>query len=321
MFFFYGTKTGVTFQVTGLTFLIQAGWSGIWKPLRSRIVLVVSSLFEINSTDINNQLYIHKVGKEVNMIPYKGVDINFSLEGKTAIITGGAAGIGYATAEFLARKGVNLILADLNEKTDLTAKKIGPKNIGLCGNMCDPVFRKNIIDAGIKTFTKIDILINSAGIVALEKAETISEEYWNETINVNLTASFMMAQAFGAYLIENKKGGSIVNIASQAGVIALDKHVAYCASKGGIIAMTKVLALEWGKYGIRVNCISPTVVLTELGHKAWDGPVGEAFKKEIPAERFAEPDEIASIIAFLCSDNASMITGHNLLIDGGYTIK
>ncbi|MDR2480458.1 MAG: D-threitol dehydrogenase [Treponema sp.] len=255
------------------------------------------------------------------MIAYKGADTQFSLEGKTAIITGGAAGIGYATAEFFAKKGVNLVLADLNSNVDAAAKKLGPKNIGVPGNVCDAAYRKSVIDAGVKAFGKIDMLINSAGIVALEKAETISEEFWNKTINVNLTASFMMAQVFGAYLIEQKLPGCIVNIASQAGVIALDRHVAYCASKGGIIAMTKVLAFEWGKYGIRVNCVSPTVVLTELGHKAWDGPAGEAFKKEIPAERFAEPDEIAGVIAFLCSENAAMITGHNLLIDGGYTIK
>jgi NAD(P)-dependent dehydrogenase (short-subunit alcohol dehydrogenase family) len=131
----------------------------------------------------------------------------------------------------------------------------------------------------------------------------------------------MMAQAFGAYLIENKLPGCIVNIASQAGVIALDKHAAYCASKGGVISMSRVLALEWGKYNIRVNCVSPTVVLTELGHRAWDGSAGDVLKKEIPAGRFAEPDEIAGVIAFLCTDTAAMITGHNLLIDGGYTIK
>ena len=255
------------------------------------------------------------------MIPYKGADANFSLEGKTAIITGGAAGIGFATAEFFAKKGVNLVLADLNKETDTAAKKTGPKNIGLSGDVCDAAFRKSVIDAGVKAFGKIDILVNSAGIAALEKAEAISEEIWNRTININLTGSFLMAQIFGSYLIENKKNGAIVNIASQAGTIALDKHVAYCASKGAIISMTKVLALEWGKYGIRVNCVSPTVVLTELGHRAWDGPVGDAFKKEIPAERFAEPDEIAGIIAFLCSDAAAMITGHNLLVDGGYTIK
>ena len=255
------------------------------------------------------------------MIPYKGVDINFSLEGKTAIITGGATGIGYATADFFSKKGVNLVLFDLNPNVDAIAKRLGSQNIGIQGNVCDAIHRNNSLDAGVKAFGKVDILVNSAGIVLLEKAESISEDTWNRTIAVNLTGSFMMAQAFGAYLIENKIPGSIVNIASQAGVIALDKHAAYCASKAGIISISQVLAFEWGKYGIRVNCVSPTVVLTELGHKAWDGPAGEAFKKEIPAERFAEPDEIAGVIAFLCSENAAMITGHNLLIDGGYTIK
>ena len=255
------------------------------------------------------------------MIPYKSTDKNFSLEGKTAIITGGAAGIGFATAKYFASKGVNLILADLNKDTDSLAKKLGEKNIGITGNICNKECRQDILNSGIKSFGKIDILVNSAGIVALEKAETLSEDIWNNTIDINLTASFMMAQIFGAYLIENKKMGSIVNMASQAGVIALDRHVAYCASKGAIISMTQVLALEWGKYGIRVNCISPTVVMTELGRRAWEGPVGEEFKKEIPAGRFAEPDEIAAIIGFLCSDNAAMITGHNLLVDGGYTIK
>jgi NAD(P)-dependent dehydrogenase (short-subunit alcohol dehydrogenase family) len=255
------------------------------------------------------------------MIAYKGSDPSYSLEGKTAIITGGAAGIGFATAEFFAKKGVNLVLADLNKDADAVAKKLGPKNIGVPGNVCDGAYRKSVVDAAVKTFGTADILVNSAGIAALDKAETLSDEMWDRTISINLTASFKMAQVFGAYLIEKKLPGSIVNIASQAGVIALDRHVAYCASKGGIIAMTKVLAMEWGKHGIRVNCISPTVVLTELGHKAWDGPVGDAFKKEIPAERFAEPDEIAGVIAFLCSNAAAMITGHNLLIDGGYTIK
>jgi NAD(P)-dependent dehydrogenase (short-subunit alcohol dehydrogenase family) len=258
---------------------------------------------------------------EVIMLSYHGADVNFSLEGKTAIITGGAAGIGNATARFFAKKGVHLVLADLNPQVDAEAKKIGPEHIGVAGNVCDAAYRRSVVDAAVKAFGKADILVNSAGIVALEKAELISEDFWNRTISINLTASFMMAQAFGAWLIKNKLPGSIVNMASQAGVIALDKHVAYCASKGGVIAMTKVLAMEWGKYDIRVNCVSPTVVLTELGHKAWDGPVGEAFKKEIPAERFAEPDEIAGVIAFLCSDAAAMITGHDLLIDGGYTIK
>ena len=255
------------------------------------------------------------------MLKYEGVDLTYSLEGKTAIITGGAAGIGWATAEFFHNKGVNLVLADLNPEVDKLAKSLGENAIGVAGNVCDAAYPAQVIEAGVKAFGQIDILVNCAGIVALEDAELISADDWNRTISINLSASFFMAQAVGKYMIDNKINGSIVNMASQAGVIALDKHVAYCASKGGIIAMTKVMAKEWGPKGIRVNCVSPTVVLTALGHKAWDGPVGDAFKKEMPSERFAEPEEIAAAIAFLCSKGAGMITGHNLLIDGGFTIK
>lgn len=255
------------------------------------------------------------------MLKYYGADTEFSLEGKTAVITGGAAGIGYATAMFFAKKGVNLVLADLNPDADKLAKQLGDNAIGVSGDITDTKYREEVLKVAVERFGSVDILVNCAGIVALEAAEIISEQDFDRTININLKASFMMAQLVGNYFIDHKISGSIVNMASQAGVIALDKHVAYCASKGAIISMTQVLALEWGKYGIRVNAISPTVVLTELGHKAWDGPAGDAFKKEMPSERFAEPDEIAGAIAFLCSNAAGMITGHNLLIDGGYTIK
>ena len=255
------------------------------------------------------------------MLQYYGADPEFSLEGKTDVITGGAAGIGYETAKFFAKKGVNLVLADLNPGVDEIAKELDPKAVGIAGDVTNGAYRQSVVDLGVKQFGQIDILVNCAGIVALEKAELISESDWDRTMNINLKSSFMMAQLLGKYFIDNHVNGSIVNIASQAGVIALDKHVAYCAAKGGIIAMTKVMALEWGKYGIRVNAVAPTVVLTELGHKAWDGPAGDAFKKEMPSERFAEPDEVAGVIAFLCSNAAGMITGHNLLIDGGYTIK
>lgn len=255
------------------------------------------------------------------MLPYDGVDLDYSLQGKTAIITGGAAGIGHATAEFFHKKGVNVVLADLNPKLDEVAKEIGENTIGVVGNVCDVDYPTKVISEAAAAFDKVDILVNCAGIVALDNAETISADAWNRTININLSACFFMAQAVGKYMIDNHVNGSIVNMASQAGVIALDKHVAYCAAKSGIIAMTKVMAKEWGTYGIRVNSVAPTVVLTALGHKAWDGPVGDAFKKTIPAERFAEPEEIASVIAFLCSKGAGMITGHNLLVDGGFTIQ
>ena len=255
------------------------------------------------------------------MLKYEGADLDFSLKGKTAIITGGAAGIGYAAAKFFHDKGVNLVLADMNPKVEEVSKSLGNNCVGVCGNICDADFPGKVVEAGVKAFGRIDILINNAGASALDSAENISADDWNKTINVNLSANFFMAQAVGKYMIDNSAGGCIVNVASQAGVIALDKHVAYCASKGGVISMTQVLALEWGKYGIRVNAVSPTVVLTEMGRMAWDNPVGDAVKKEMPSGRFAETDEIAACIAFLCTKGAAMITGENLIIDGGYTIK
>ncbi len=255
------------------------------------------------------------------MLKYEKVDKDFSLEGKTAVITGGSSGIGYATAEFFKAKGVNLVLAARNPKIDEIAKALGGNCIGVSGDICEPGQPERIIKAGAEAFGRIDILVSCAGVTALGNAESISLEDWSRVISINLTGNFLMAQAAGRYMIGNKINGCIVNMASQAGVVALDGHVAYCASKGGIIAMTKVLAKEWGAYGIRVNCVSPTVVLTAMGHKAWDGPAGDAFKKEMPSGRFAEPDEIAAAVAFLCSAGASMITGHNLLVDGGFTIK
>ncbi len=255
------------------------------------------------------------------MIDYKPVTTDYSLAGTTAIITGGAAGIGKATADFFAAKGANLLIADLSPQADAVAKELGPSNVGLSGDVTSADYRAAVFALAQETFGGADMLVNSAGIVALDHAESLSEKAWQSTIAINLSGSFFMAQAMGQQLIAAGKPGCIVNMASQAGVVALDRHVAYCSAKGGIIAMTKVMALEWGKYGIRVNCVSPTVVLTDLGHKAWDGPVGDEFKKEIPAQRFAEPDEIAATIAYLCSADAAMITGHNLVIDGGYTIK
>lgn len=114
-----------------------------------------------------------------------------------------------------------------------------------------------------------------------------------------------------------RRSGKIINIASQAGIVTLDKHVAYCVSKAGLISMTKVLALEWGEFGVTVNAIAPTVVLTEMAEKAWAGEVGEAMKKKIPIGRFALPQEIAAAVLFLASDAANMITGETLVIDGG----
>ena len=137
---------------------------------------------------------------------------------------------------------------------------------------------------------------------------------------VNLRAPFMVSQLVGRRMLA-QGGGRIVNMASQAAIVALDAHIAYCASKAAIVSLTKVLALEWGPRGININAISPTVVETELGRKAWAGDVGEAMKLRIPSRRFAQPEEIALAALYLASGAAGMINGENLVIDGGFTIQ
>ncbi len=254
---------------------------------------------------------------------YKSFDNNFGLEGKVAMVTGAAQGIGKAIAELYAAKGADLILVDMKSDVRLTeaaVQKTGRKAVSVIADLTKTSDIENAVSVGITELGHIDILANVAGVVFLDDAENISEEYWDKTMAVNLKAVFMLAQAVGRKMIA-AGGGKIINMASQAGLVALDNHVAFCASKAGVISVTKTLAYEWGQFNINVNSISPTVILTELGKKAWAGEVGEAMKKLIPAGRFGYPEEVAAVALFLASDAAGLITGENIVIDGGYTIK
>jgi glycerol dehydrogenase len=254
---------------------------------------------------------------------YTGFDRNFSLEGKVAMVTGAAQGIGQAIAVLYAEKGADLVLVDLQDTTDGTAKTVtgfGRKAVSVVADLTKKADVDAAVEKAMGSFGRIDILVNSAGVVFLNDAENLSEADWDKTMAVNLKAPFILSQAVARHMIQAGKG-NIVNLASQAGVVALDNHVAYCASKAGIISMTKTMAMEWGQFNINVNAISPTVILTELGKKAWAGEVGEAMKKKIPAGRFGYPEEVAAVALFLASDAAALITGENIVIDGGYTIQ
>ena len=249
------------------------------------------------------------------------VDLDFRLDGKAALVTGGAAGIGAAIAEAYAAKGARVAVVDLNESAATeTAARLPTESRGLQCDVADPESVRKVVDAALDAFGRIDILVNSAGVVHLAPAEELSAKAWDATIDVNLKGTFLMCQAVGASMLQ-VGGGVIVNMASQAASVALDQHVAYCASKFGVVGVSKVLAAEWGPRGVRVNTISPTVVLTELGRKAWDGPHGEAMKKLIPVGRFAYPDEIAAAAVYLAADASAMVNGADLVIDGGYTIR
>ncbi|MCM3717748.1 GolD/DthD family dehydrogenase [Fictibacillus phosphorivorans] len=253
---------------------------------------------------------------------FHGYDKNFNITDKVAIVTGGASGIGKAVSELYIEKGAKVAIFDLKDNVEDLAKKLNLENA--IGVQCD-VTNNQSMDIAIQKvreyFGKVDILVNCAGIALLDDAEKISDDYWQKTIDLNLTGSFKMSQKVGSLMIEQGNGGNIINLASQAAVIALDNHVAYAASKAGIHGMTKVLAYEWAQFDIKVNAISPTVILTELGKKVWAGEKGEKAKKEIPLGRFGYPEEVAAIALFLACDATNLMTGENIVVDGGNTIK
>lgn len=240
----------------------------------------------------------------------------FSLQGRVALVTGGASGIGKCITEFFIRNGARVAVIDLLE-SDADGDKTSLLNIK--ADVTSSKEAERAINQTVEHFGKIDIVVNSAGIVILQPAEQLTEEAWDKTLAVNLKGVFLISQQAGRRFIAQGHG-KIINLASQAGIVAIENHLAYCASKSAIIGLTQVLALEWGKHNIQVNAISPTVVMTELGKKAWSGDIAEHMKNKIPLRRFAEPEDIAAAALYLASDASSMVTGANLVIDGGYTI-
>lgn len=249
------------------------------------------------------------------------IDLNFSLSGKVALVTGGASGIGAAIASAFAEKGARVAVLDINmDVAEAKARELGGDARAFACDVSRQPSVQAAVEGVVAAFGGIDIAVNSAGVAFLAPAEDLTLDAWDKSIDINLKGSFLVTQAVGRVMIAAGRGGRIVNLASQAGSVAIEEHVAYCASKFGVIGMTKTFAAEWGKHGITVNTISPTIVLTELGKSAWSGEKGEAARKRIPAGRFAYPEEIAAAAVFLSSSGAAMINGADLVVDGGYTI-
>lgn len=248
---------------------------------------------------------------------------SFSLEGKVAIVTGGRRGIGRAIALGFAEAGADVAVCDcVVEDGELGAvaeeiQRLGRRSLAVQTDVSRKSEVDNLVERVTEQFGAIDILVNNAGIVTAGPLVDISEDEWDRTIDVNLKGCHLCSQAAGKRMIERKRG-NIINIASQFGMRAAIERGPYCASKAGVILLTRVLAIELVGYNIRVNAIAPGAVKTPASWRWWSDPETlKQYEATIPMGRMAEPSEIVGAALFLASDASSYVTGHTLLVDGG----
>lgn len=244
----------------------------------------------------------------------------FSISGRTALVTGGAKGIGRACAEALAAAGAKVIIADMDDAAgQATAQALGGSFVRL------NVTKKSEVDAVAAEITRqngaLDILVNNAGVVQNGPSEDVAMEDWQRVIDVNLNGVFYCAQAFGKEMVKAGKG-SIVSISSICGSVTVhpQPQAAYNASKAAVNLLSKSLAVEWAQKGVRVNAVAPGYTATELTLAGRSRPEWyDTWMRMTPMGRLGEPKEIANAVLFLASDAASYITGTVLMVDGGYT--
>jgi 2-deoxy-D-gluconate 3-dehydrogenase len=250
----------------------------------------------------------------------------FDLKGKVAIITGGATGIGRGIAEGLADAGANIVIAARRmKKCELACNEInmrtGVRTLPCRCDITDPEDVMSLANAVSESFGHIDILVNNSGVGGSEKPIlNMSEADWDLVLNINLKGTFTLSRAVVEKMIEQKGGGKIINVASIGGMIGWPNMSAYCASKGGCVQLTKVMALEWARYNIQANAILPGYFETPMNETFFAGDAGKkVIKANIPMQRVAHIDEIRGVAILLASQASSFMTGSALVVDGGHT--
>lgn len=253
-----------------------------------------------------------------------GSGFTVTLEGRVALVTGASSGLGAHFAALLARSGARVVLAARRiESCQLLAETIHS-----AGGIASAL-RMDVADAAsvgaamaeIDTrFGRLDLLVNNAGIAATAPALDLAEADWDAVMNTNLKGAFLCAQA-AATLMRREGGGAIVNVASILGARVASQVSAYAASKAGLVQLTRALALEWARYGIRVNALSPGYIETEMTRDALAGPAGEALVKRIPQRRLGQMADLDGPLLLLCSDASRYMSGAEIVVDGGHLVS
>jgi len=249
------------------------------------------------------------------------------LEGKVAVVTGSNRGIGKGIAVALAKEGCKVVVNSYREDEEAKntveeIKKLGAEAIFIKANVTREIDVRDLIEKAVKKFGKLDILVNNAGILVSGTVTTLTEKDWDRQMEVNLKGVFLCSKYAVQQMLKQGKGGRIINIGSIAGLVGFPGISAYCASKGGVTELAREMALDYAKYGITVNAIDPGVIVTDMTKGMLDDAATRKMLMEnTPVGRFGQPEDIGNAAVFLALDESSFITGHNLVVDGGWTAR
>ena len=245
------------------------------------------------------------------------------LENRVAIVTGGASGIGKATASLFIKEGAKVAIVDINEKLGKqTEKELGNNSFFVKCDMTKSDYVKKMVGTVVKKFGKIDILFNNAGIYIENKfLDELEESVWDKVLDTNLKSVYLCSK-YVLPIMKRNKSGAIINTSSALGLVPEPWSPSYCTSKAGIIHLTKVMATEYAGYGIRVNCVCPGPIDTPLIRKAFanEGELKEYAEEQTLAKRLGKPEEVANVILFLASDDASYMNGSIVSVDAGESL-
>lgn len=247
----------------------------------------------------------------------------FSLNGRTALVSGASKGIGSEICAVLADAGADIVAVARDAEglatTRASVLSAGRQCLTVEADLASVEGPRDAVRKALDHFGVVDILVNNAGVAITDSILETKVEDWDSIMAVNLRAAFILAQAVAPKMIEQQRG-KIINISSQTGIIAIDDHCAYAASKNGLNALTKSITCEWAKHNIQCNAICPTVILTPMGEQVWGEPSkGDPMKAKIPAGRFGTPVEVADLVLYLASAASDLVNGDTIMMDGGYT--